>query len=49
MAKYWFEELTTLDVNTDIASSLDTEKIGLKDNLYILFLNQVKLRILMQL
>ena len=35
MAKYWFEELTTLDVNIDIASELDIEKQIQKDNLYV--------------
>ena len=46
MAKYWFEELTNLDVNIDIASEFRYQKIGLKMTLYIsLFLNQVKLRI----
>ena len=35
MAKYWFEQLTSLDVSVDIARNLDTEKIDLKDALYV--------------
>ena len=36
MAKYWFEELTSLDVNADIASEFRYRKNRLKkDNLYI--------------
>ncbi len=36
MAKYWFEELTTLDVNIDIASEFRYRKNRFKeDNLYI--------------
>ena len=35
MAKYWFEELTTLDVNIDIASEFRYRKIDLNDSLYI--------------
>ena len=50
MAKYWFEELTTLDVILILHQSLGIEKIDLKMILYIsLFPNQVKQQILMQL
>ena len=35
MAKYWFEELTSLDVMSILLQNLDTEKIDLKDTLYI--------------
>jgi len=36
MAKYWFEELTTLDVNVDIASEFRYRKNRFKkDNLYV--------------
>ena len=36
MAKYWFEELTSLDVNVDIASEFRYRKNRLKkDNLYV--------------
>ena len=36
MAKYWFEELTSLDVNADIASEFRYRKNRLKkDNLYV--------------
>ena len=30
VAKYWFEQMTTLDVNVDIAQNLDIEKIDLR-------------------
>jgi glucosamine--fructose-6-phosphate aminotransferase (isomerizing) len=49
MAKYWFEELTSLDVNVDIASEFRYRKNRFKkDTLYVLFLNLVKQLILMQ-
>ena len=44
MAKYWFEELTSLDVNVDIASEFRYRNvIDLKKIVYMyLFLNQEK-------
>ena len=48
MAKYWFEELTSLDVNVDIASEFRYRKIDLKKILYVsLYHNLEKLQILM--
>ena len=45
MAKYWFEELTSLDVSIDIASEFRYRKINLKKIVYIyLFHNQEKLQ-----
>ena len=50
MAKYWFEEHTSLDVTVDVASEFRYRKINLKKIVYIfLFLNQEKPQILMQL
>ena len=50
MAKYWFEELVSLDVNIDIASNLDTGKIDLKKILYMyLYLNHMRQQIHMLL
>ena len=50
MAKYWFEELTSLDVNIDIASEFRYRKNRFKsENLYIFVSNQEKLRIHTQL
>ena len=50
MAKYWFEELTSLDVNIDIASEFRYRKNRFKnDTCMYLSLNQVKQQILMLL
>ena len=50
MAKYWFKEPINIDVNIDIVSELDIEKVDLKKTLYMyLFHNLVKQQILMQL
>ena len=40
MAKYWFEELTTLDVNIDIASEFRYRKNRFKDNTLYVFVSQ---------
>ena len=48
MAKYWFEQLTSLDVNVDIASEFRYRKNRFKKETYMfLFLNLVKQQILM--
>ena len=40
MAKYWFEELTTLDVNIDIASEFRYRKNRFKDDTLYVFVSQ---------
>ena len=40
MAKYWFEELTTLDVNVDIASEFRYRKNRFKNNTLYVFVSQ---------
>ena len=40
MAKYWFEELTSLDVNTDIASEFRYRKKKLKNETLYVFVSQ---------
>ena len=40
LAKYWFEELTTLDVNIDIASEFRYRKNRFKDNTLYIFVSQ---------
>ena len=40
MAKYWFEELTTLDVNIDIASEFRYRKNRFKDDTLYIFVSQ---------
>ena len=40
MAKYWFEELTTLDVNTDIASEFRYRKNRFKTDTLYVFVSQ---------
>jgi glucosamine--fructose-6-phosphate aminotransferase (isomerizing) len=40
MAKYWFEELTTLDVNIDIASEFRYRKNRLKNDTLYIFVSQ---------
>ena len=40
MAKYWFEELTTLDVNTDIASEFRYRKNRFKKDALYVFVSQ---------
>ena len=40
MAKYWFEELTTLDVNTDIASEFRYRKNRFKKDTLYVFVSQ---------
>ena len=40
MAKYWFEELTTLDVSIDIASEFRYRKNRFKDNTLYIFVSQ---------
>ena len=40
LAKYWFEELTTLDVNIDIASEFRYRKNKFKDDTLYLFVSQ---------
>ncbi|MDC1025718.1 glutamine--fructose-6-phosphate transaminase (isomerizing) [Candidatus Pelagibacter sp.] len=40
MAKYWFEELTTLDVNIDIASEFRYRKNRFKKNTLYIFVSQ---------
>ena len=40
MAKYWFEELTTLDVNTDIASEFRYRKNRFKNDTLYVFVSQ---------
>ncbi|MDA9652625.1 glutamine--fructose-6-phosphate transaminase (isomerizing) [bacterium] len=40
MAKYWFEELTTLEVNTDIASEFRYRKNRFKDDTLYVFVSQ---------
>ena len=40
LAKYWFEELTTLDVNIDIASEFRYRKNRFKDDTLYLFVSQ---------
>ena len=40
MAKYWFEELTTLEVNTDIASEFRYRKNRFRDNTLYIFVSQ---------
>jgi glutamine---fructose-6-phosphate transaminase (isomerizing) len=40
MAKYWFEELTTLEVNIDIASEFRYRKNRFKDDTLYLFVSQ---------
>ena len=40
MAKYWFEELTTLDVNVDIASEFRYRKNRFKKNSLYIFVSQ---------
>ncbi|MDC1014258.1 glutamine--fructose-6-phosphate transaminase (isomerizing) [Candidatus Pelagibacter sp.] len=40
MAKYWFEELTTLDVNTDIASEFRYRKNRFKSDTLYIFVSQ---------
>ena len=40
MAKYWFEELTSLDVNVDIASEFRYRKNRFKDNNLYIFVSQ---------
>ena len=48
MAKYWFEELTSLDVNIDIASEFRYRKNRFKkETLYVLYPSLVKQQILM--
>ena len=48
-AKYWFEELTSLDVTVDVASEFRYRKNRFKKIIYIfLFLNLEKQQILMQ-
>ena len=40
LAKYWFEELTTLDVNIDIASEFRYRKNRFKENTLYIFVSQ---------
>ena len=40
MAKYWFEELTTLDVNVDIASEFRYRKNRFKKETLYIFVSQ---------
>ena len=40
MAKYWFEELTTLDVNIDIASEFRYRKNRFKNDTLYIFVSQ---------
>ncbi len=40
MAKYWFEELTSLDVNVDIASEFRYRKNRFKDDTLYVFVSQ---------
>jgi len=40
MAKYWFEELTTLDVNVDVASEFRYRKNRFKKNTLYIFVSQ---------
>ena len=40
MAKYWFEELTTLDVNIDIASEFRYRKNRFKNDILYIFVSQ---------
>ena len=40
LAKYWFEELTTLDVNIDIASEFRYRRNRFKDNTLYIFVSQ---------
>ena len=49
-AKYWFEELTSIEVEIDIASEFRYRSLKFKsENLYILFHNRGKLLIQLQL
>ena len=51
VAKYWFEELTNLNVEVDVASEFRYRNIKFNNNKLFtyLFLNQVKLLILLRL